>query len=260
MRRISCGSSGSAPSDPRHAGHAGFAHGLLGAHLVAHEADALGSRTDEGEARTLDALGKVCVFGKKSVARVNGLGVRDFRGGNDGRDVQVGEVRLGGADADAFVCKTDVLGVRVGSRVHGDGLDAHLAAGALNAQGDFAAVGDQNFSKHNDACGLFDDEERLAEFHGLAVFDADFLDRAVHVGLDFIEKLHGFDDADDLPLLDGVAHLDEGIGARRRRAVERADHRTGERRAGLLRGCRELRREPERLPGPERERASAGRR
>ena len=75
----------------------------------------------------------------------------------------------------------------------------------------------------------------MAELDGLAVFNADFLDRAVHVGLDFVEKLHGFNDADNLALLDRVADLDEGIGSGRGSAVEGADHRAGERRAGLLR-------------------------
>jgi len=34
-----------------------------------------------------------------------------------------------------------------------NGLDAHLAAGALNAQGDFATIGDEDFFEH-DGCWL----------------------------------------------------------------------------------------------------------
>ena len=52
---------------------------------------------------------------------------------------------------------------------------------------------------------LADGEERLAEFDGLAVGDEAFDDLAGGVGLDLVHELHGFDDADDLALLDAVA-------------------------------------------------------
>ena len=132
----------------RDAGNARFAHGLLGAHLVAHEADAFGARTDEGEARTFDALGKVGVFREEAVTGVDRFRVGHFRGGNDGGNVEVGKRRLRRSDADAFVGETHVLGVYVGRRVHGHRFEAHFAASALNAQCDFAAVGDENFSEH----------------------------------------------------------------------------------------------------------------
>ena len=41
---------GERPVGARNAGNARLAHGLLGAHLVAHEANAFGARADEGEA------------------------------------------------------------------------------------------------------------------------------------------------------------------------------------------------------------------
>ena len=42
---------------------------------------------------------------------------------------------------------------------------------------------------------LFNDEQRLAVLHGLSIFDQDLLDRAADLGLDFIQQLHRFDDA-----------------------------------------------------------------
>ena len=78
----------------------------------------------------------------------------------------------------------------------------------------------------------------LTELDGLPVFNADFPDDAVGIGLHFVEKLHGLDDADDLSLLHRVADLDERFGAGRRRTVERADHRAVERRAGGHGGLR----------------------
>src|SRR5476651_123429 len=74
---------------------------------------------------------------------------------------------------------------------------------------------------------IADQEQRLTVLDGLAVLDQDFLHDARLVRLDFIEQLHGFDDAKRLAFLDGVSYLHERVGARRRRAVERADHRRG---------------------------------
>ena len=39
-------------------------------------------------------------------------------------------------------------GVGVGFRMNGNGSDAHFAAGAMDAKGHFAAVGNQYFFKH----------------------------------------------------------------------------------------------------------------
>ena len=59
-----------------------------------------------------------------------------------GGDVQVTLRRGGGADADGFVGQLDMEAVAIGFGVDGDGGDAHFAAGAQDAQGDFAPVGD----------------------------------------------------------------------------------------------------------------------
>ncbi len=48
-----------------------------------------------------------------------------------------------------FVGQQHVLEAVVGRGVHGDGLDAQLAAGAQDAQRDFAAVGDDDFFEHS---------------------------------------------------------------------------------------------------------------
>jgi hypothetical protein len=50
-----------------HARHAGLQHRDLGAHLVAHQADRVGARADEHEARALDLLGEVGVLGQEAV-------------------------------------------------------------------------------------------------------------------------------------------------------------------------------------------------
>ncbi len=131
-----------------HARHAGLDHGLLGRDLVAHQADAVGGRADKDEAGLFHALGKVRVLGQEAVAGVDGLRIGHLGGRDDGGHVQVRQRRRGRADADGFVCQAHVLGLLVGLGVHHDRLDAQLAAGALDAKSDFAAVRDQNFFKH----------------------------------------------------------------------------------------------------------------
>ena len=50
-------------------------------------------------------------------------------------------------DVDGPVGEPDVQRVAVGGRVHGDGLDPELAAGADDADRDLAAVGDQDAAR-----------------------------------------------------------------------------------------------------------------
>src|SRR4051812_20933541 len=65
-----------------------------------------------------------------------------------------------------------------------------------------------------------DDEQRLAVFDRLAVLAQDLGHRAGLVGLDLVQDLHGFDDADRVAFLHLTADLDEGLGARARCPVE----------------------------------------
>ncbi len=51
--------------------------------------------------------------------------------------------------------------------MHGNGLDVQFAAGAQDAQGDFAPIGNDYFVEH--ARGLLDDKQGLAEFHRVAI-------------------------------------------------------------------------------------------
>src|SRR5690554_2789366 len=135
----------------RHAGHAGGSHGVLGAHLVAHQADGLGARTDEHEAGLFRALGEIGVLGQEAVARVDGLGVGDFGRRYQRRNVQIAQRGRGRADAHRLVGELDVLGLGVGLRMHGDGTDAELAAGTQDAESDLPPVGNENLLEHGRA-------------------------------------------------------------------------------------------------------------
>jgi len=56
--------------------------------------------------------------------------------------------KLRRADADSFVGKADMEGIAVGLTVDGDGADPEFLAGANHAEGDFSAVGDEDFLEH----------------------------------------------------------------------------------------------------------------
>lgn len=56
---------------------------------------------------------------------------------------------------------------------------------------------------------LTDYEQRLAEFHRLAILDKDLLDHAGSVSIDLIQEFHGLYDAQGLTFLDSRSDLDE---------------------------------------------------
>ena len=123
---------------------AGLGHRNLGVDLVAHQPDRFGSRPDKDEAALFHFLGKVGVFRQEAVAGMNRLRVGDFGRADDRGNVQVALRRRRRADAYRLVGKPHVFGIRVGFRVDDDGLDGQLAARTLDAQRDFAAIGDQH--------------------------------------------------------------------------------------------------------------------
>jgi len=66
----------------------------------------------------------------------------------DGRHIEVAQAGRCRPDAHRLVGQLDVLGLAVGLGIHDHGLDAHLAAGALDAQGDLAPVGNEDLLEH----------------------------------------------------------------------------------------------------------------
>ena len=119
------------------------ARGPLGLDLVAHRADVLGLGADPGDVVRLDDLGELGVLAEEPVAGVDRIGVRDLGGRDDRRDVEVAFGRGRRADADRVIGQPHVHRVGIGGRVHRDRLDPHFVRGAVDAQRDLAAVGDQ---------------------------------------------------------------------------------------------------------------------
>lgn len=133
----------------RHEGDAVGRDRLLRGDLVAHRPDRLGAGAEEDDAGGIAGGGEVGVLGEEPVAGVDGLGSRRLRCGDDLVDVEVGLARLGGAEAHGGVGGSHVGGVGVGVGVDGDGADAQALGGADDAEGDLAAVGDEDGVEHS---------------------------------------------------------------------------------------------------------------
>ena len=81
--RLASVSSVTAPSEPGTTGMPSFAGGVLGLDLVAHDADVLGARADEGDAVRFEDLGELGVLRQEAVARMDRVGAGDLAGGED---------------------------------------------------------------------------------------------------------------------------------------------------------------------------------
>jgi hypothetical protein len=133
---------------PRQNRHAGFAHHAASPRLVGHQPDDLGIRPDELDVAGGAHLRQVGALGQEPVAGMNRVGAGDLRRADHRRHVQITVRASRRSDADVLVRKFDVERVLVGLGVHGDRLDAELAARIDDPQGDFATIGDENFLKH----------------------------------------------------------------------------------------------------------------
>ena len=119
-----------------------------GFRLRSHERDRPRRRADESESGILARLREPRVLAEESVARMNGVDTVTAGGIEYPLDIQVAFRRRRSADMGGFVGFADVQrgAVRVG--VDGHRANAHLAQRADDAQGDLAAIGDQNLWEH----------------------------------------------------------------------------------------------------------------
>ena len=139
---------GKRPFGPGNHRDSSILDGLFGGDFVAHQADVVRRRADEDEFVFLDHGREVGVFGQEPVTWVDGVHMGDGGGTQDRRHVQIAVLGRRRPDADGLVGQAHVHGVIVGGGMNGDGADAHFPARSLDAERDFAAVGDQDFVKH----------------------------------------------------------------------------------------------------------------
>src|SRR5262249_10334423 len=128
--------------------HAGLFHHAPGARLVAHQPDRLRIGTDELDVAGLADFGEGGALPEKSGTGMDGGPAGDFFGADHGGHVQITVRASSRSDADVLVGKLDVELILVGLGVHGDGLDAKLAARIDDAQRDFSAVRYEDLLEH----------------------------------------------------------------------------------------------------------------
>ena len=129
--------------------HFSLLHRLARLLLFAHQTGDLGRRTDKLDVRGAADLGEVGVLAQQPVAGMNRFHIGDLGGRDHGRHIQVAVGQPRRTDADGFVGEAHVQRVAVRLAVDGDGANAQLATGIENAQRDFAAIGNQNFTEHS---------------------------------------------------------------------------------------------------------------
>ena len=81
----------------------GFFHRGDCRHFVAHQADGVGFRADEDEARAFNLLSKVGVLREEAVTRMNCHRAGDFSGADDSRDVQIAFYGRSRANTDRLI-------------------------------------------------------------------------------------------------------------------------------------------------------------
>src|SRR5712671_264535 len=153
----------------------------------------------------------------------------DDRGADDGGGRQVRALGIRRPDADGFVGELDRQGFAIGLAVGDDGLDTERAARPEDAEGDLAAIGDEDLAEHasglparaggpsagstgspGTACGArvvrgLDDDELLAVLDGLARLDEARADDPVDRGDDFLWDPEHVDGANTIAGPDAVA-------------------------------------------------------
>ena len=118
-------------------------------YLAAHGPDRLGARPDKVKAALRAGRGKGGVFAQEAVARMDGVRAGPFGHGKERLLVQVALPRRDAAERIALIRQARPRPVAVRFRVNGDGGNPQLPAGENDAHGDFAAIGYENFLKHN---------------------------------------------------------------------------------------------------------------
>jgi hypothetical protein len=116
--------------------------------LVTEGVEAAVRRAHEDEPRVPNCLGEFLLFAEQAIARMDRLGAALFRGGHDGRHVQIALLHGRRAEAHGLRCSSNVRSVRIGVGKYRHGFDTQAVARPLDAGGYLAAVRDEDSSEH----------------------------------------------------------------------------------------------------------------
>ena len=139
----------------RHHRHVGGHGGIARRNLVAQCAHHLGTWSDPLDAGSDHGFGKFWVLGEEAVSRVDGIHLGSAGDAQDVVDVEVGLQRfLALAHQVALIGLEAVERELVFLGIDRNGFLAHLVGGAHDANGDLAAVGNENFIEHSTSPGV----------------------------------------------------------------------------------------------------------
>ena len=102
----------------------------------------------KGQPGSFDGFDEIGVLGEEAVARMDRIGAGALRRVEDAIDLEIALHDGRRADPHRLVGHCDMLRVRVGVGVDGDGAQAHPARGADDPAGDLAAIGDEEGGDH----------------------------------------------------------------------------------------------------------------
>src|SRR5260370_703040 len=105
------------------------------------------ARGGEADAGGSAGGGEIGVLAEEAVAGVDGIGAVAPGGVENAVDAQVAFGGRTGSDVGGFVSHADMEGGAIGVGEDGDAGDAHFAEGADDADGDLAAIGDQELGE-----------------------------------------------------------------------------------------------------------------
>ena len=127
----------------RHARYAGGVHHALGSGLVAHRANGPRGGADEDKPCVDARDRKRVALRKEAIPGVDGFCAGSPRRIQQRLDVQIRRLRLRWTDRQRKVRRTAMRRIAVSLGIDGDRAHAQPSGGALDAHGDFAAIGDQ---------------------------------------------------------------------------------------------------------------------
>ena len=129
-------------------GHPGRGHQAFGFCLQPHGVDGRCRRADKHQTGLGAGMGKVFVFAQETVAGVNRLCPGVFGRLDDALPTQIAVFGSIAANVHGFVAHLHVFGTGVGIRIYSHRFDGQFGAGGSHPAGDFTAIGDQDFVKH----------------------------------------------------------------------------------------------------------------
>ncbi len=113
--------------------------------LVAERFDHVRIRTDPCEACLLYGAGEFRPFGQEPIAGMHGIRTGPAGNLDELLDVEIGLCRTTAAQPISLIREPDEQRIQIRVGIDRDGLEPVVAAGADDAHGDFAAIGNQHF-------------------------------------------------------------------------------------------------------------------